>query len=329
MTYRTSRFRRPPELTGVAFRGSDAVAAGILSPRQLRSSPWVRIFHDVYLDGGELLSHNVDHGARCRAAALILPSGAAITGRSAAYLHGVQLTAPDDLVEVIAPSHQRFGPVQGLRIYTGDIDDADLTTGLECPVATPQRAAMDAARRLDLLEAVTLLDALGHADKLTQRELLDRLPEKRPRSFGFTRAAQAILLMDARAESPQESRLRLKLTRSGLAPPAVQHSIWDGPRFIARVDFAWPEEHLAVEYDGVWHAESAQLAKDRRRLNRLLTSGWDVIHVTNDMLYGGYAQLVEQIKLVLNSAASLKNSANSRSFSGKTSLRDPFLRRFP
>ena len=46
------------------------------------------------------------------------------------------------------------------------------------------------------------------------------------------------------------------------------------------MDFAWPEHRIALEYDGLWHAEPRQFAKDRERLNRLRAAGWTVIFVT-------------------------------------------------
>jgi very-short-patch-repair endonuclease len=49
---------------------------------------------------------------------------------------------------------------------------------------------------------------------------------------------------------------------------------------IGRVDFAYPELKIAIEYDGLWHAEPGQFAKDRSRLNRLFAAGWRVIFVT-------------------------------------------------
>ena len=49
---------------------------------------------------------------------------------------------------------------------------------------------------------------------------------------------------------------------------------------IGRVDFAWPERKVALEYDGLWHAEPGQFAKDRRRLNALQAAGWRVVFVT-------------------------------------------------
>jgi very-short-patch-repair endonuclease len=51
-------------------------------------------------------------------------------------------------------------------------------------------------------------------------------------------------------------------------------------RFVARVDFAWPERKIAVEYDGLWHAEAGQFAKDRQRLDRLREAGWQGVFVT-------------------------------------------------
>ena len=49
---------------------------------------------------------------------------------------------------------------------------------------------------------------------------------------------------------------------------------------MARVDFAWPEHRLALEYDGAWHGEPGQFRRDRHRLNRLTAAGWRVIFVT-------------------------------------------------
>ena len=62
--------------------------------------------------------------------------------------------------------------------------------------------------------------------------------------------------------------------------PVAQFEVMDGRRLVARVDFAWPERKVALEYDGLWHAEEAQFAKDRDRLNRLREAGWQVVFVT-------------------------------------------------
>jgi very-short-patch-repair endonuclease len=68
--------------------------------------------------------------------------------------------------------------------------------------------------------------------------------------------------------------------RAGLPAPRAQHRVFDDDGFIARLDFAYPDLKLAIEYDGAWHGLPGQLAKDRGRLNRLSDAGWRVIFVT-------------------------------------------------
>jgi very-short-patch-repair endonuclease len=64
-------------------------------------------------------------------------------------------------------------------------------------------------------------------------------------------------------------------------PPVPQYRVVDGDgRFLARVDLGYPAHRVAVEYDGAWHADTDQLRRDRRRLNRLVAAGWAVLHLT-------------------------------------------------
>ena len=112
-------------------------------------------------------------------------------------------------------------------------------------------------------------------------------------------AREACALADGLAQSPPETRVRLLLHRSGLPAPAAQYRVVDGDgHFVARVDFGWPELKVALEYDGRWHAEPGQFAKDRRRLNRLTAAGWRVIFVTAEDLRDP-AGLVERVGAAL------------------------------
>lgn len=91
---------------------------------------------------------------------------------------------------------------------------------------------------------------------------------------------QALSLADARAESPRESELRVLLRLAGIRT-VPQHVVQDATGgFVARVDLAIVEHRIAVEYDGVWHASTSQLHRDRARLNRLRDAGWSVVSVT-------------------------------------------------
>lgn len=68
--------------------------------------------------------------------------------------------------------------------------------------------------------------------------------------------------------------------RAGLPSPVPQFEIRIEGRFIARVDFAWPDRRVILEYDGAHHADVLQMRRDRKRLNDLVNAGWVVLHAT-------------------------------------------------
>lgn len=258
------------------FRRSDVVHAGLLTVDALRSSAWRRLYRGVYADA-ELPD---SFGLRIRGAGLLVPPAAIFSGRTAAYLHGatdlVDLATP---VEVSVPPGVRFGPVAGLRIRQVTVVAADSMRIGQRPCTTGLRTALDIARVEPLIDAVAALDVLlAHAvvGRGELRETVAGLPSGR----GSAKARRAVSLTDHRAESQPESRLRVLLALAGV-PAVPQFTVRDGGgAFVARVDLAYPELRLAIEYDGAWHDESGQFTKDRRLWNRLAAAGWTVLHVT-------------------------------------------------
>ncbi|MFS8478845.1 MAG: type IV toxin-antitoxin system AbiEi family antitoxin [Micromonosporaceae bacterium] len=276
------------------FRGSVVIGAGDLNRAVLRGPQWRRLLRDVYV-----ASHvEVDHAVLCRAAHLVIPPRAVIAGASAACLYGVDVLRPGAPVEVLTPPAARFGPVQGLRIRCEALPDTDVTRIGDLRVTTPERTAWDLARQRDLEAAVVALDAFARAGHVRTAQLRARLAAAKGRK-GSRRAERAIGLMDSRAESPQESRLRVKLLMAGLPVPVAQFEVRHEGRFIARVDLAWPERRVAVEYDGAWHASAEQLERDRRRLNRLQNAGWLVLHVTAGRMRDDFPAVVAEIAAAL------------------------------
>jgi very-short-patch-repair endonuclease len=90
----------------------------------------------------------------------------------------------------------------------------------------------------------------------------------------------------------------LLLHRSSLPRPVAQFEVRHAGRRVAAVDFGWPEQKVALEYEGVWHGEAQQVGKDRRRLNGLTAAGWTVIFVTA-------ADLRDPVGLIARIAAAL------------------------
>lgn len=264
----------PASLRRGLFLGSGAVREGLLTPSQLRSSSVRRILHDVYADA----SLGVDHGIRIAAADMVMPELVAIAGRSAAWLYGVRLAGPKDPVEVVAEEHVRRHPRGGIKVHTGRLPAADVQQVGRFSATTPARTYVDVARWHDEGAAIAFIDAMLSASLVTAADL--ELQLKGSAGRGLLRARNLIYIGDGRAESPPESVLRLRVTRAGLPPPEPQIQVWHQGKFVARVDLGWRDARVALEYDGAWHADTGQLARDRARLNALVAAGWTVIHVT-------------------------------------------------
>jgi G:T-mismatch repair DNA endonuclease (very short patch repair protein) len=268
---------RPPQLVGRVFRGSTVVAQGLLTRKQLRSAAWRRLRQDVYAD----MALPVTHRLLVSAVGLVLPQGAGFTGRSAASLWGVpDVASPTDPVEVLLPGGSRWNAGPGVRVRSLLRDQALVRRGLwSC--ASRVDTAVDLIRWGGTDDAVVLLDRLCLAGMVRLDDVRDAVL-KFPRCQGSAQARRVAALADGTAESPQETRLRLLLGRSGLPAPIAQFRVFDDEGFVGRVDFAYPDLKIAIEYDGLWHGERKAFLSDRERLNRLASAGWTVLHVTVD-----------------------------------------------
>ena len=253
--------------------GSETLAHGSLTRGQLRWN-YRAIFPDIYLARADEPSlANMTVGAW-------LWSGrqAVITGRAAAALHGakwVDACAPVELLWYnnhhppgIICRNERFRP-----------DEVECVEGLA--VATSARAGFDLARHLPGIKAVAHLDALARATGITKQDLMF-LIDRYPGAPGNKRARSIIDLIDAGAESPKESWLRLVLIKAGLPRPKTQIRVTDG-QLVAYLDMGWEEPMVALEYDGDHHrTDRRQYVKDIRRAEMVDHLGWRVVKVIKE-----------------------------------------------
>jgi very-short-patch-repair endonuclease len=278
----------PSRLRYRPFRGRDAVAAGLLTRRQLTSAHWKRLFPDVYLHHDAEL----DHLTWCKAAALMLPEGGVISGTSAAFLYGADVLPLDPPVEVSLPVARRMSPHPKLVITRTRFDRGDTRKFGSIPVTTLARTAFDLARR-ERTNAVVGLDALLRRGATDIEEVRAYLAA-RPGWPGVRRAAVALALANPLAESPMETRLRLILVEAGLPTPVAQYQVG---RY--RLDLAYPKLKVAIEYDGDHHRDRATFRRDVARLNALRAAGWTVLRFTADDVLRNPARIIAQVTTVL------------------------------
>lgn len=265
---------------GDPFIGSQAVAAGLVTPYGLRSR-FVAIYPDVYVPAALELTA----GLRAQAAWLWSRRRAVVAGRSASALYGtkwIDARAPAELLY----NYRR--PPGGIHTWSDRLAEDEIQTICGIPATTPARTALDLACRYPLDKAVAAIDALARATDLKTSDI-ELLAERYRGRRGITRARDALRLVDAGAESPRETWLRLLLVRAGFPPPQTQISVYDHDGYLVAVlDMGWENIKLAVEYDGDHHrSDRRQFNKDIRRAESLAETGWTNIRITAEDTAGG------------------------------------------
>jgi hypothetical protein len=259
----------------VPFRGSGAVQRGLLTERVLRGHRYRRLFHDIYLAAGA----PADLTARSHAASLLASGLGVLSGYSAAELLGARCAPAEANAELTVPGGDlREQP--GLTVHRDLLVDDEITDAAGLLVTTALRTAWDLARWLPTVEAVVAMDALARIGRFTPGAVL-QIHGRYSRARWRRRVPGVIDLSDPRAESPMETRSRLVLVLRGLPRPELQYPVFDQfGGFIARLDMAYPQLKLAMEYDGRGHLAAWQQESDARRLNLLGAAGWSVLRFT-------------------------------------------------
>lgn len=208
-------------------------------------------------------------------------------------------------MEFLISRPAKFVPQRGMDVRRTAVGHDEYECWGPVRLATPIRLTVDLLinRRLrrSLPRTVGLLDAILRAELVDGSTLVGVLKQRH--EHGIVRAREALDLADPRAESVPESELRVWLTQAGLAPE-VQVEVFDQfGRFLGRLDLAYREYKVAVEYDGEWHSEGDQPELDARRRERLRAAGWEVIVVTKDQLYGDPKAVVATVQATIGRRA--------------------------
>ena len=173
------------------------------------------------------------------------------------------------------------------------LPEKDITVRYGIRTTTPLRTAFDLATRWGplpensiepLLDAVAAVDALARTGRFGAAELVGFARDHRG-ARGVRNVADVAALLDPRADSPQESRMRVKVVLAGLPRPVVRLELRD--RFGCRIyelDLGWPDYRVGGEYDGRDHTRYDRRWRDVDRHDHLRRWGWRMVTVTSKQL---------------------------------------------
>jgi len=280
---------------GTPFIGTQAVDAGAFTERELRRF-CTRIYRNVYQRRDSGLT------AKDRAVAAWLWSGkkAVVAGNSAAALLGAEWVDPHAPAELIC-GRKRPPPLIVTRNDSLPAGEVTVVNGVA--ITSPARTAFDLGRRPGLAPAVIAVDSLARATGLTVEDVGPLIDAHRG-ARGMKQLRRVLPLVDAGAESPQETRTRLAIISAGLPKPQTQILVRnDWGAVLARIDMGWDEWYVGVEYDGAQHWTDPRIrANDIDRLTELERRGWRIIRVSGDLLRNRPDILVARIREALRAA---------------------------
>ncbi|HEY1157442.1 MAG TPA: type IV toxin-antitoxin system AbiEi family antitoxin domain-containing protein, partial [Arthrobacter sp.] len=201
---------------------------------------------------------------------------------SAARLHRMYDWDVDDLIHLLlpgSPSSERLG--KDVRGHTRPWTEADVVTLGSLRVTSLERTVVDCAMMLGHRQALVLMDhalRLG-ADKAVMESMADGLPGSR----GIRWLRLALTHADPRSESAGETLTRELLIRLNLPLPEPQVTV-DTRAGRYRLDFAWKEKKVALEFDGKtkyfdYKPAAEVLYQERQRENALTEGGWTFVRV--------------------------------------------------
>jgi hypothetical protein len=227
-----------------------------------------------------------------------LPAGAAFSGHTAAWLHGLDV-APCDPIEVTIPEPVGSGRRAGAAVRRAALASDEIVLRRRLPTTSALRTSVDFGGRSPLTEGVVAVDLFLHAELVSMAELRNYVVDH-SRAKGVARLRSVVDLAESKAESPMESRLRMLLVIAGLPRPEVQVSVHDDQgHFLGRPDLLYRRQRLAIEYDGGNHRD--RMVEDNRRQNGLVDAGFRLLRFTAADVYGAPDTVAMQVRQSLAS----------------------------
>ena len=263
---------------------------------------------ETLIDAGDLVKvwtgvyapPEVDDLTRLRGLDLRAGQRVPICLATAARAYGFDTEDEVDL-HVLNPAYGQLRRADGLVIHRREGAPLRMIEGRLA--TTPAWTAVEVARSLRRPRALATLDLALRTGTCNRQDLHMAAVEQFGRR-GIVHVRELIPLAEAAAESPMESEARLVMHDHALPKPELQHRIVDRDGITWRVDFAWPDRRLAVEYEGFdYHSSPDDLRQDRRKRNALSRINWRVMSIVADDVRKRPAEMARDIATDLRARA--------------------------
>lgn len=273
--------------------------------RRVAKGAWVRVLPGVY----RLAGAPEDHPQKLLAATLYARRGSALSGPAAAAVHGFPRLGAQ-VLEMTSPRNLRAARHR-IRTREAKLLSSDVCYARGVLVTTETRTLFDLCEGASESDLSAVVDHLLRTRRTTAESLGKLAARRHVRGIGkLRRVLGRYAPTDLPTESECEAVVQEMLESWGLPRARRQRSVKAGQRW-RRLDFAWPEQNVALEVDGFfWHSDPAAFENDRARRNALTAQGWRVFHITWQACLEGAEQLFDQLSPLLQVSTTVSSRSH-------------------
>ena len=175
-------------------------------------------------------------------------------------------------------------------------------------ITSRNRTWLDCARKMSIDELTVVADHLVRNPRpdfearsepyATPADLADML-DRHKGTPGIRKARLALEQARIGSDSAPETKLRLALEYRGLPEPQLNVPVELGAGVVRQPDLAYPEQRVAVEYDGESHSEAAQIVRDIAREEDFARAGWLMVRISKRHLENDARAAVAKVRSAL------------------------------
>lgn len=178
----------------------------------------------------------------------------------------------------------------GVKVHEStDLDRCALWYIDGIPTTEPARTILDLGRYIGPHRLLRNSEWCRREQLLDWSDLISTLGAHARRGRAGVRLLRELLAANAHRLEVTDADLEVLvlalLREHGLPEPVLHHKVFDGDRFVAEVDLAYPNKKIAMECDGDVHLQEEVRERDLPRQNDLALLGWCVLRFSRQRYF--------------------------------------------
>jgi hypothetical protein len=214
----------------------------------------------------------------------------------------------DPIIHISRPDTMAIPRRTGVAGHVGQFFADEIVNLNGLLITSRTRTWLDCARKMSIDELTVVADHLLRIPRpefdarsephATREELADML-DRHKGTPGIRKARLALEQARVGSDSAPETRLRLALENGGLPEPQLNVPMELSAGVVRAPDIAYPEQKVAVEYDGEGHSDAAQIVRDIAREEDFARAGWSLVRISKRHMVNDARSAVAKVRTAL------------------------------